>query len=146
MKTTRVAPRSSDGLRSGDPAPHPCPRRLGNPQSPRPSEAGLRARSTLPILKAGFPASFVTRLLQFSDALFELCRLDDFGECLHHFCQLAGLRRRQVTPPDRFDKGAHSRHRVVERFHLRQVKSHRAVFAGWQDTIQAETQRGQVAR
>ena len=38
---------------------------------------------------------------------------DDFGECLHHFCQLGGLRRRQVAPPNRLDKGTHSRNRVA---------------------------------
>ena len=59
-------------------------------------------------------ASFVDRLFQFSNALFKLRRLDDFGERLHHFCQLAGLRRRQVAVPNRFDKGTHSRNRVVE--------------------------------
>ena len=61
------------------------------------------------------------------------------------FVSSAGLRRRQVALPNRFDKGAHSRNRVVERFHLRQVKSHGAVFAGRQDTIQTEAQSAAIS-
>jgi hypothetical protein len=60
----------------------------------------------------------------FSNALFKLRRLDDFGERLHHFCQLCGSAGVSSPCPTALTRAPMAGTALVELFQLRQVKGY----------------------